>query len=75
MNDPGIQWVLIHYSSAQDVVQLGQEEGKSIDVSCEDDYTDIRVITTITDDVAKEREIDDNANKIIGKFLITGATY
>lgn len=45
--------------------QLGQEESKSVDVSCKDDCPEIRIITTITDDLTMEHEdVDAPANKI-----------
>ncbi|RDX83619.1 hypothetical protein CR513_35441, partial [Mucuna pruriens] len=45
--------------------QLRQEEAKSVDVSYKDDCPEIRIITTITDDLAMEHEeVDSSANKI-----------
>ncbi|XP_019436634.1 PREDICTED: uncharacterized protein LOC109342991 isoform X2 [Lupinus angustifolius] len=43
--------------------QLGEEE-KIIHVSCEDDCTEIRIITTIADDLTKEHEVDASATNI-----------
>ncbi|TKY44627.1 hypothetical protein E2542_SST30904 [Spatholobus suberectus] len=44
--------------------QLGQEEAKSVDVSYKDDCPEIRIITTITDDLTMEHEeVDASANK------------
>ncbi|KAG5022020.1 hypothetical protein JHK85_018362 [Glycine max] len=44
---------------------LGPEEADSLDVSCKDDCPEIRIITTITDDLAVEHEeVDASANKI-----------
>ncbi|XP_061366427.1 uncharacterized protein LOC133309649 [Gastrolobium bilobum] len=45
--------------------QLGQEEeGKIINVSCKDDCTEIRIITTITDDLVTVHEVDASADRI-----------
>ncbi|CAJ1951757.1 unnamed protein product [Sphenostylis stenocarpa] len=45
--------------------RLGQKEVKSVDVSHRDDYPEIRIITTIPDDLAlKHEEVDASASKI-----------
>ncbi|KAK7314457.1 hypothetical protein VNO77_32981 [Canavalia gladiata] len=48
--------------------QLGQEEeeeARSVHVPCKEDYPEIRIITTITDDLTMEHEeVDSSANKI-----------
>ncbi|KAE9588187.1 hypothetical protein Lal_00003102 [Lupinus albus] len=43
--------------------QLGEEE-KIIHVSCEDDCTEIKSITTVADDLRKEHEVDASATNI-----------
>jgi hypothetical protein len=56
-------------SSAQDE-QLREEDGMSMNVSCKDECTEIKIITTITEDLIMEHEeVDTYANKTKGKFL------
>lgn len=43
--------------------KLKQEEGMSIDVSCKDDCAEIKIITTVTEDLIMEDEVDTYANK------------
>jgi hypothetical protein len=64
-----LERVLIHYSSVQDE-QLREEDGMSMNVSCKDECTEIKIITTITEDLIMEHEeVDAYANKTKGKFL------
>jgi hypothetical protein len=64
-----LERVLIHYSSVQDE-QLREEDGMSMNVSCKDECTEIKIITTITEDLIMEHEeVDTYANKTKGKFL------
>jgi len=48
--------------------KLKQEEGMSIDVSCKDDCAEIKIITTVTEDLIMEDEVDTYANKTRSKF-------
>lgn len=41
----------------------------NINVSCKDDCAEIKIITTITEDLIMEHEVDTSSNKTRGKFL------
>ncbi|XP_019458602.1 PREDICTED: uncharacterized protein LOC109358677 isoform X2 [Lupinus angustifolius] len=47
----------------EQIREVGEE--KIIDVSCEDDCTEIRIITTIADDLTIEHEVDAFANNVV----------
>ncbi|XP_058763239.1 uncharacterized protein LOC131636648 [Vicia villosa] len=43
--------------------QLRQEDGMNINVSCKEDCAEIKIITTITEDLVMEHEVDTFSNK------------